>query len=123
MFSYYVFDLEDKKIKIERMYVGTVMSSLDMKGFQISVLNISQKESWLQLLDSPTSAFGWPGTAYSQHVLKPVVKSLSLAAGEEQVIEYSSNMNIILHVSFHARVNLVGEHDPARITPFPPPTS
>ncbi|CAH1400993.1 unnamed protein product [Nezara viridula] len=68
--------LEKKKIRIERMYVGTVMSSLDMKGFQISVLNVNQKDYWLNYLDSPTSAFGWTGTSHSFTTQRPMAESL-----------------------------------------------
>lgn len=89
--------LEKRKIKIERMYVGTVMSSLDMKGFQISVLNVNLKESWLRYLDSPTTAYGWPGTCYSYAVHKPVDytnKSISFLEAEEQQKGDQSNIQV-----------------------------
>ena len=58
--------LSVKKIlgaKIERMYSGVVLSSLDMKGFSISILRIPHGEEgdeMIKLLDAPTKAFAWP---------------------------------------------------------------
>ncbi|XP_014272524.1 PTS-dependent dihydroxyacetone kinase 1, dihydroxyacetone-binding subunit DhaK isoform X2 [Halyomorpha halys] len=78
--------IEKKDIIIERLYVGTFMSSLDMKGFQISMMNVNQRDNWVHYLDTPTSAFGWPGTLYSYMSQKPVAQSLTrIESGEEQL--------------------------------------
>ncbi|KAL1131901.1 hypothetical protein AAG570_011512 [Ranatra chinensis] len=52
--------------RIARLYVGTLMSSLDMRGVQISVLNVTGRDEWIQYLDIETEAFGWPGTKLSR---------------------------------------------------------
>lgn len=41
------------------------MTSLDMAGFQISILNISEHLEWLQHLDASTEAPAWPATCIS----------------------------------------------------------
>lgn len=48
---------------IVRMYAGVILSSLDMKGFSISILRIPDGEKGdeiMSLLDAPTKAFAWP---------------------------------------------------------------
>uniref|UniRef100_A0A5S6R4K6 Triokinase/FMN cyclase n=1 Tax=Trichuris muris TaxID=70415 RepID=A0A5S6R4K6_TRIMR len=52
--------LERRNAKVRRLYVGTCMSSLDMHGFSVSLLNLSSNDSWLDSLDSPCSMPGWP---------------------------------------------------------------
>ncbi|KAM3963674.1 triokinase/FMN cyclase [Aphomia sociella] len=54
--------LDNKKIKLERLYVGHMKSSLEMHGFNISILHLSKENGnfWLELLDAPTTAPGWP---------------------------------------------------------------
>lgn len=42
-----------------RVYTGSLMTSLDMRGVHISVLRL-QDPQWLTLLDDPTSAPSWP---------------------------------------------------------------
>ncbi len=43
--------LEAKQIKLARVYCGTYMTSTDMSGFSISLLQL--KEDWKQYLDTP----------------------------------------------------------------------
>ena len=50
--------LESKGFGVERIYVGTFLSSLDMAGISISVLGIN--DEWLRWLDAETSAPAWP---------------------------------------------------------------
>ncbi|CAF0712597.1 unnamed protein product [Brachionus calyciflorus] len=49
-------------IKVNRVYTGTFMTSLNMNGFSITVLGLDQsnKELILNLLDAKTEAPGWP---------------------------------------------------------------
>jgi dihydroxyacetone kinase len=63
--------LEEKGILVERLYAGTFISSLDMAGLSISVLDVN--DLWLQWLDAPTGAPAWvnafrqqPGKAYAR---------------------------------------------------------
>jgi triose/dihydroxyacetone kinase / FAD-AMP lyase (cyclizing) len=49
--------LGSKGFKVERIYAGTFLSSLDMAGISISVLGLN--EEWLRWLDAPTSAPAW----------------------------------------------------------------
>lgn len=48
-----------------RMYHGSHMTSVDLNGFQISILNISEHPDWLQHLDAITDAPAWPATCIS----------------------------------------------------------
>jgi triose/dihydroxyacetone kinase / FAD-AMP lyase (cyclizing) len=50
--------LESNGYKVERIYAGTFLSSLDMAGISISVLGIN--DEWLGWLDAPTTAPAWP---------------------------------------------------------------
>jgi hypothetical protein len=51
--------LEEKKIKVERVYNSSFMTSLDMTGFSISLLKTKNDAMILQALDAPTLASGW----------------------------------------------------------------
>ncbi|HET7105986.1 MAG TPA: dihydroxyacetone kinase subunit DhaL [Candidatus Acidoferrum sp.] len=53
--------LEKKGYTVERMYAGTLLSSLDMAGISISVLGVD--DAMLRWLDAPTSAPAWPNAA------------------------------------------------------------
>eukprot|EP00250_Pteridium_aquilinum_P006017 c16012_g1_i1 orf=556-2322(-) len=48
----------DYGLAVERVYTGSFMTSLDMKGFSLSVLKVD--DSILSRLDSPTQAPAWP---------------------------------------------------------------
>jgi dihydroxyacetone kinase len=50
--------LQGKGIRVERMYAGTFLSSLDMAGISMSVLDVN--DEWLRWLDAPTTAPSWP---------------------------------------------------------------
>jgi dihydroxyacetone kinase len=50
--------LERKSYTVERIYAGTLLSSLDMAGISISVLGVNGAS--LRWLDAPTSAPAWP---------------------------------------------------------------
>lgn len=52
---------------IKRAYSGMLMTSLDMNGFQISILKLSEKfeNEWLDLLDETTEAPRWTGNKMS----------------------------------------------------------
>lgn len=48
---------------MERLYSGHLKTSLEMHGFQISLLHLNKQHGdlWLQLLDAPTDSVGWTG--------------------------------------------------------------
>lgn len=53
---------EELSVNILRIYSGIFLSSLDMKGFSISLLRLPEgdgKEALLEALDAPTEAPGW----------------------------------------------------------------
>jgi len=50
--------LENNGFKVERIYAGTFLSSLDMAGVSISVLGLNDER--LRWLDAATSAPAWP---------------------------------------------------------------
>lgn len=47
------------------MYVGTFLVSLNMYGFQLSVVDVSDNPEWINFIDEETSAFAWPGNHLS----------------------------------------------------------
>jgi len=53
--------LEKKGYTVERLYAGTLLSSLDMAGVSISVLGVD--DASLRWLDAPTSAPAWPNAS------------------------------------------------------------
>ena len=53
--------LQSSNLKVERLYAGTFMSSLDMAGVSVSLLRIDHR--LLAWLDAPTSAPAWPNVA------------------------------------------------------------
>jgi len=53
--------LEKKGYTVERLYAGTLLSSLDMAGISISVLGVD--DASLRWLDAPTSAPAWPNAS------------------------------------------------------------
>lgn len=52
--------LEERGVVVERVFSGTLMSSLDMAGVSLSLLRVDDER--LNLLDAPTSAPAWPRT-------------------------------------------------------------
>ncbi|XP_076041718.1 triokinase/FMN cyclase-like isoform X2 [Oratosquilla oratoria] len=67
--------LRERGVKPVRVYVGSLITSLNMKGLQISILRLTNSK-WLPLLDAPTSASAWP---------KPLIPE----EGHELTIEYA----------------------------------
>lgn len=53
--------LENKRFAVERVYVGTFLSALEMAGISLSVLPVDDER--LRLLDAPTDAPAWPNAA------------------------------------------------------------
>ncbi|XP_075227967.1 triokinase/FMN cyclase-like isoform X1 [Lycorma delicatula] len=64
--------LKNAGIAVARLYVGTLVTSLDMGGVQISLLKTTGQPNWLKLLDAETEAFAWPGrvTSYEKCPVK-----------------------------------------------------
>ncbi|XP_062918204.1 triokinase/FMN cyclase isoform X1 [Mobula hypostoma] len=55
--------LESKEVIIERAYVGSFMTALEMGGTSLTMMHVDSEQ--LQFLDSPTSASGWPNVSTS----------------------------------------------------------
>jgi dihydroxyacetone kinase len=53
--------LEERKLAVERVYMGTFLSSLEMAGISLSVLPVDDER--LSRLDAPTDAPAWPNAA------------------------------------------------------------
>lgn len=53
-------------MKVVRCYVGHFMTSLEMRGVQLSMLRVDEdvRSWWLDLLDAPTSAPAWPKSVF-----------------------------------------------------------
>ena len=54
--------LSDLKFVIERAYVGTLMTILDHRGFQVSLIDLFFNSSILKYLDDPVKVPAWPRT-------------------------------------------------------------
>ncbi|CAH1400991.1 unnamed protein product [Nezara viridula] len=48
------------KVLVLKTIVGKFYTSLDMKGFQICLTNVTCNESWLRYMEFGTDAFAWP---------------------------------------------------------------
>lgn len=59
--------LGSQNISVRRIYVGPIMTSLDMLGMQICLLRLDaeNRDKWLRYLDCETNAPAWPGTNLS----------------------------------------------------------
>ncbi|XP_024081749.1 uncharacterized protein LOC106674287 isoform X2 [Cimex lectularius] len=79
-----VTQIEKWNIVIKRVYVGKMMTSLDAKGFHITILNVTGKKLWITELDTNTDAFGWTFSAYSFGQAPPIT-----------FIEKKPNLNLI----------------------------
>ena len=51
-------NLQSRKVVIERVFLGTFMTSLEMTGVSLSLLRLDKER--LRLLDAPTAAPAWP---------------------------------------------------------------
>jgi dihydroxyacetone kinase len=69
--------LEDRGMQVERVYLGTFLSALEMAGVSLSVLPVDDR--LLALLDAPTGAPAWPNAA-SRPRTKAVISTESLPA-------------------------------------------
>jgi dihydroxyacetone kinase len=79
--------LAAKGLTVERIYAGTLLSSLDMAGISISVLGVN--EDRLRWLDAPTTAPAWPNAAKqrpgnpTQQVAVEVSAAVNSASGAQ----------------------------------------
>lgn len=55
--------ISNQNIKLERVYVGPFVTSLNMPGFSISLLVVDHDRNVLELLDQQIYVSGWPLTA------------------------------------------------------------
>ena len=65
--------LQQLGVKVLRFYTGTVLSSLDMKGFSVSLLRIpdgGDRDTILGALDASTEAVGWPRGGHLQSLVE-----------------------------------------------------
>src|SRR4051812_28968063 len=75
-------NLESRNIVVERVLLGTFMSSLEMAGVSISLLRVDEER--LRLLDAPTTAPAWPNLlAAAPSTLQSRTVTLASVAGSE----------------------------------------
>ena len=72
--------LEKKGYRVERLYAGTLLSSLDMAGISISVLGVN--DASLRWLDAPTSAPAWPNASKQRPGKVEAQLAASASAGQ-----------------------------------------
>lgn len=78
------------------MFVGTFIVSLNMYGFQLSVIDVSDNPEWINYLDENTSAFAWPGNRMS---IKSIVKE-----EKPEIIKISNLDDIDPNVNIKLRI-------------------
>jgi triose/dihydroxyacetone kinase / FAD-AMP lyase (cyclizing) len=61
--------LEERRLILERVYMGTFLSSLEMAGVSLSVLPVDDRR--LSRLNAPTDAPAWPNAASRPRTTKP----------------------------------------------------
>ncbi|XP_050731638.1 triokinase/FMN cyclase-like [Eriocheir sinensis] len=81
-----VAQLKSRGVRPVRVYPSPVMTSLDMRGFHVSVLRL-RDPSWLALLDAPTSAPAWPAPCLAAAHAEDQVKfpDLNLTFSHEKI--------------------------------------
>ncbi|XP_041054131.1 triokinase/FMN cyclase isoform X3 [Carcharodon carcharias] len=72
--------LESKEIVIERAYIGSLMTSLEMGGTSLTLMHVDSEQ--LKLLDSHSSAPGWPNAG--KHRLARKCKTLNVPSLEPE---------------------------------------
>ena len=72
--------LESRGFRVERIYAGTFLSSLDMAGISISVLGIN--DEWLHWLDAATTAPAWPNVAKQRPGKPQAQRAAEVSANE-----------------------------------------
>jgi len=71
--------LDCNGITVERAWVGTFLSALDMPGFSLSIMHVDDKA--LALIDAPTDASAWPrGGAVNRNRVLPSIKVAETAS-------------------------------------------
>jgi len=55
-----VTQLEGRGHRVVRIYTGHLMTSLEMAGILISILKVTNRDSWVRMLDAQTDAPAWP---------------------------------------------------------------
>lgn len=75
--------LEKRGYTVERLYAGTLLSSLDMAGISISVLGVN--DASLRWLDAPTSAPAWPNASKQRPGKVETQVAAGVAAGQSSV--------------------------------------
>lgn len=73
---------------VERVYSGLFLSSLDMRGFSITLLYITD-DSWLQYLDANTSCSAWPKASIK--INKQINQKIELPKLKQVTSNNSSN--------------------------------
>jgi dihydroxyacetone kinase len=62
---------------VVRLFVGPFLTSLDMKGFSVSLLRLGDRvDEILRLLDAPTDAMAWPGQRRLGAAVETVVETV-----------------------------------------------
>lgn len=83
----YTFFDDATEIDVCRLYVGSFMTSLDMAGFQICLLNVTNNPEWIAYLDQETNAPAWPKPVafipIDRQIKIPIKHELSVAASDQ----------------------------------------
>lgn len=75
------------------MFVGTFIVSLNMYGFQLSVIDVSDNLEWINCIDEETSAFAWPGNHMN---IKPIENKKSDDIKTLSLDDINPNVNVFI---------------------------
>ncbi|KAI8637031.1 Dak1 domain-containing protein [Parasitella parasitica] len=74
-----------QNLKLERVYVGPFVTSLNMPGFSLSLLVVDHDRNVLELLDQQVHVSGWPSTA-ARHFSKAIHGENSAATKSPKLV-------------------------------------
>jgi dihydroxyacetone kinase len=102
--------------RIERFYSGMFLSSLDMKGFSISLLRIKQGaegDEVLRALDAPTDAPGWPHCTVQAPIPQKdfVVPLRTVSATRDETVDRKKYMDTVYRVIVSACDSIIACSD------------
>lgn len=94
--------LESQGIEVERAYVGTFLSALEMAGVSLTLLRVDDQR--LRRLDAPTGAPAWPNAADRPRRIEKPLPDFGRAEGDAPVVGGRSAVTPLDHAISRAVV-------------------
>ncbi|XP_050526657.1 triokinase/FMN cyclase-like isoform X2 [Daktulosphaira vitifoliae] len=97
------------KIEIRRLFIGTFIVSLNMYGFQLSVLDVTNNQEWIDCIDEETSAFAWPGSHMSVKIDKRAADVIEIPTLEKLPTNQGARITEQNALIFKKMLKTIGE--------------